>query len=167
MHSLSAAECLFSLSNNSGSVLSTATSSKVNLFTFAQHIYMSISNSIIYQFWFIYIFWCVYVMHVCSSVPSSMSIFFYCSPSDMFRQVISLNLVLTGWLVWLSTKPQWSCQSLPLNSGITGTCHHVLLFMWVLGIWVQVFILLHSKQFTSLQHPWCPVALILYTQYHL
>lgn len=35
-------------------------------------------------------------VQVCLSVTASMSVFLYCSPSDMCKQVISLNLVLTG-----------------------------------------------------------------------
>lgn len=66
---------------------------------------------------------------------------------DIFLSLFPLyiwDLGLADWLYRLASKPQRSsclCPPPTVRAGVIGACHCVLLFIWVLGIQIQIFIL--------------------------
>lgn len=89
--------------------------------------------------------YCVFgvCMHACvcggpRSTLVSLSIVFHLSFWNMFFSVI-LGLTDAFWLT--GSRPQGSSCAWPISSGITEFCCHIWVFMWVTGIWTQVFVL--------------------------
>lgn len=83
---------------------------------------------------------CIY-MHVCGSQRKILSIFYWYSCYIILIQGLSLNLKFTILARLVAQRTPRIHLSLLPDAGVTGMHIDAWIFVWVLGIWTQTFML--------------------------